>query len=84
MLASLHQAEMALRRREPGIALHRAEHGHSRRRHRIGDQRQMARAADPVEHDAGNPHRRVVCRKPARHRGRRLRLAGYVEHQQHR
>ena len=84
VLGGLHQAEMAFRRREAGIALHGAEHRHSRRRHRIGDERLMARAADPVEHDARDPHRRIVGRKPARHRSGRLRLAGHVEHEQHR
>ncbi len=44
----------------------------------------MALAADAVEHDAGDVHGRVVGGEAARHRGRRLRLAGDIEHEQHR
>ncbi len=41
-------------------------------------------AAQPVQHHAGDPYGRIVGRKPLGHRRRRLRLAGHVEHQQHR
>ena len=84
VLAGLHQAEMAFRHRQRRIARHRAEHRHSRCGHGIGDEPAMALAADPVEHDAGDAHGRVVGGDAAHHRGRRLRLAGHIEHEQHR
>ena len=41
----------------------------------------MAFAADAIEDDAGDAHRRIVRRKTAHECGRRLRLPRHVEHE---
>ncbi len=75
---------MALRQRERRVARDRAEHRNADRRDRVGYQSTMALAADAIEHHARDAHRGIMRRKPAHHGGRRLRLAGDIDHQQHR
>ena len=84
MLARLHQAEMALGQRQRRVAQDRADHRQAERLDRVARQPPVPLAAQPVEHDAGDPHRRIVARKTLGDRRRRLRLARHVEHQQHR
>ena len=84
MLAGLHQAEMPLRQRQRRVAHDRADHRQAERLDRVAGQPPVPFAADAVEHDAGDPHRRIVGGKALGDGRRRLRLAGDVEHQQHR
>ena len=81
MLRSLDEAEMPLRQRERRLARQRSEHRDIERCDRVGNQRPMALARDPIEDDAGNAHGRIVRGKAAHYRGCRLRLPRHVEHQ---
>ena len=81
VLARLHQAQMALRQAQRGVAWDGAQH---RRPHRCLHRVAVPGAADAVEHDAADPHRRVKAGQAVRHGGGGLRLAGHVQHQQHR
>ena len=84
VLAGLHQPEMALRQRQRGVAQDGADDRNAERLDGVGRQPPVPLAAQPVEHDAGDPHVAVVGGKALGDRGGRLRLAGDVEHQQHR
>ena len=75
---------MALRQHQRFVARDGAQHRNAERLERIGDQRAMPVAAELVEHDAADAHRRIVGGEARGDRGRRLRLARHVEHQQHR
>ena len=81
MLAGLHEAEMALRQSERGLARHRAEDRNAEPGDGVGDQRAVPFAGDAIEDDAGNAHGGIVRRKAPHHGRRRLRLPRDVEHQ---
>ena len=63
MLAGLHQAEMALRQRQRGIAQDGADDRQAERLDGLAGKLAVPLAAEPVEHDAGDAHRRVVGRQ---------------------
>ena len=84
MLAGLDQAEMALRQGERRVAQDRADDRHAERFDRLAGTAAVALAGEPVEHDAGDAHVRVVGGKALGDGRGRLRLAGDIEHQQHR
>ena len=84
MLAGLHKSEMALGQSQRRVAQDAADDRQADRFDGVAGQSSVPLAAQPVQHDAGNPHRRIVGGKAFRHRRRRLRLARNVEHQQHR
>ena len=84
MFAGLHETEMALRQHQRFVARDRAQHRDAERLEGVRDQRAVPVAAQLVEHDAAEAHRRIVRGKARRDRRRRLRLARNIEHQQHR
>ena len=84
MLAGLHQAEVALRQRQRRVALDRADHRQADRLDGVAGQFSVPFAAQPVQHHAGDFHGRIVGGKAFGDGGGGLRLAGNVEHQQHR
>ena len=75
---------MALGQGEVGIAHERAEHRQPDAGHAVLDQPAMALARDLVEHHAGDRDARVVAGAAERDGGGRLRMAGDVEHENHR
>ena len=71
-------------RARSAVARDRAEDGNAERGDGVGHELQMPLAADAIEHDAADPHVRIV-RGEAAHQGRRrLRLARNVDDEQHR
>ena len=84
MLPGLHQAEMALRQHQCRVTRDAAQHGQADGGQRPGHARAVPLAADAVQDHAADPHAGAVAVQAQRHGGGGLRLAGYVQHQQHR
>jgi len=84
VLPGLDQAEMAFRQSERRIARNGANDGHTQFGNGVGDHLMVSRAADAIEHNAGNANIRIVGGKAAHHGRSRLRLGRDIEHQQHR
>ncbi len=86
VLARLHQAEMPLRKREPGVARHAAEDRELRQRRprRRGEDRAVSRAADAVEDHAGENDVLPVPREALEQRRDGCALARRIHHQHHR
>ena len=79
MLARLHQAEMALRQSERGLARQRADNRHAECGDRVRDQGAMPFAADAVQDHAGDAHARIVRCEATHQRCSRLRLPRHVD-----
>src|SRR5262245_9162326 len=79
MLVCLHQPEMPLGQDEIGVTRDRAEDGNAERGDGVGDESHMPFAANAIEHDAADPHLRIVGGEAAHQGRRRLRLARDID-----
>ena len=84
VLVRLHQTEMALGQDEVGVTRDRTEDGNLEPPDGVSYELPMPLAAETIEHDAADPHLRIVRDEPARYRRRRLRLSRNVDDEQNR
>ncbi|QTK80233.1 hypothetical protein AT6N2_C2658 [Agrobacterium tumefaciens] len=83
MFAGLYQPQMSFRKDERRVSQHTSGDGKADLFDSLRAQRPVSFAARPVQHNGGHGHRRIVVGKAMSNGGRRLRLAGHIQHQKH-